>query len=847
MTRNPKGTGPLTEPDSRPPREELEQRLLRSEGLLRALSENFPRSFLSVINPDLTIGFTSGEEFKRRQMDPEDYVGRPVTDVFSEFGDAVVDTVTSAYRRAFSGEEQAFELALGGVYLAFQVVPLTNETGEVLQILAVVENITERKLTEVALRDSEALHRSVIAGMVEGVVVQEASGTITFANAAAEQILGLSSDDLRDRSSSGPRWKTIHEDGSPFPGETHPAVVTLKTGEPQRDVIMGIPRTDGSLAWISINSQPLSEPGETQPHAAVATFHDVTESKLAEQQLFDEKERAQVTLQSIGDAVITTDAEGLVDYLNPVAESLTGWPRSEAQGQSLSQVFPIIDEYSGEPVVDPVARCLAEGEIIDLSHHTLLCSRDGAQYSIQDSAAPIRDREGNIQGVVLVFSDVTEQRRITAQMEYQASHDELTGLTNRTELERRLERVIMTSRSDDSRHVLCYLDLDQFKVVNDTCGHAAGDELLRQLASLLKNKTRKRDTLARLGGDEFGLLLEHCELAQAEMVAETLRSAIEDFLFVWESDSFRISSSIGLVPIDATSGSRATVLQAADSACYVAKDAGRNRVHVYTDDDAELTRRHGELLWVNNLQEALERDRFELFAQRIVPLSQDEGEKKLHCELLLRLIDSAGERISPALFTSAAERYNLAPRIDRWVVRHAFQFFDEHSDVLPSLELCTINLSGASLSDSGFLRFVMSQLEDTKLPPERFCFEITETAAITNLTSARQVIKTLKGHGCAFALDDFGSGLSSFGYLKSLPVDYLKIDGLFVQDIADDPVDLAMVRSINEIGQLMGKKTIAEHVENDTILERLRTLNVDYAQGYAIARPQPLEELLLER
>lgn len=560
-------------------------------------------------------------------------------------------------------------------------------------------------------------------------------------------------------------------------------------------------------------------------------------------ELAQSQERARVTLASIGDAVITTDADGYIDYLNPVAEILTGWPLAAVTGKPLRDVFQIVNEQSRQPAIDPVARCLREGCTVGLTDNIVLINRYGKEYAIEDSAAPIRDNNHQVTGVVLVFYDVSEKRRLQQEITYQAKHDALTDLFNRYEFERRLQQAIETAQSTLCEHAVCYLDLDQFKVINDTCGHAAGDALLQRLSVLLKRKIRHHDTLARLGGDEFGVLLAHASLAQAQVTANALRQACEDFIFSWQNQRFRIGVSIGLVAVDATSTSVANVLQAADSACYAAKDTGRNRVHVYLEHDEILAQRYGEMQWISRLQQALEDDRFELYAQPIVALDAPSAEG-FHCELLLRLKEGDGKVSLPGAFMPAAERYNLAGLIDRWVVRHAFQWFSAHPVVFDKFSLCTLNLSGHSIGDNTFHTYVLQQLNDIGLPAEKICFELTETAAVSNLAEVARFMQTLRKRGCRFALDDFGSGLSSFGYLKALPVDFLKIDGLFVKDIVEDPVDLAMVRSINEIAQLLNKKTVAEYVENDAILQQLRLLGVDYGQGYGLGRPQPLSALL---
>lgn len=572
---------------------------------------------------------------------------------------------------------------------------------------------------------------------------------------------------------------------------------------------------------------------------------NITARKRAERALIEEKERAQVTLHSIGDAVITADAAGLVQYLNPVAEMLTGWSMDEARGQPLAHVFYIMDEETREPAPDPVAHCLQKGRIVGLANNTILISRSGWEYAIQDSAAPIRDPEGRLLGAVLVFSDVTETRRLTRAMSYQATHDALTGLINRCEFERRLCRVLETVRTEDTQHAVGYLDLDQFKIINDTWGHAAGDELLRQLSRLLEDQIRKRDTLARLGGDEFGILMEHCTVQQALRVAEVLRKTVENYCFVWEDKCFNIGVSIGLTPLNQASQTVVEVLRAADTACYMAKEQGRNRIYIYQADDIEQARRQGEMQWAVQLPRALEEGRFHLSWQPITSVSQ--GNEMEHYELLLRLEDETGRLILPGVFLPAAERFNLATPLDRWVISTAFQWLIQHPAQLQQLSFCTINLSGHSLSDQAFLSFVMEQFERVPIPPSKICFEITETVAIANLTHAMRFIKTLKVLGCRFALDDFGSGLSSFGYLKQLPVDFLKIDGMFVKDIVADLTSFAIVKSIHEIGQVMGMQTIAEFVEDECILAKLCEIGVHYAQGYFIGRPQSLKEKVLEK
>ena len=569
------------------------------------------------------------------------------------------------------------------------------------------------------------------------------------------------------------------------------------------------------------------------------------EQKRAADALFQERVRAQVTLESIGDGVITTDAGGYIVYMNPVAGDLTGWQAEEAQGRPLVDVFRVIDERLGHERTYPLFVCLSDGRMMRHENRHSLLRKDGRRFSIQDSAAPIRDRDGRILGAVVVFHDITEMQHLANKMAFLATHDSLTGLLNRHEFELRLQETLEGARSHGTRHALCYLDLDQFKIVNDTCGHVAGDELLKQLTHQLHGKVRTSDVLARLGGDEFGVILNDCDVDTAYGLADGLRRMVRDFRFVWQERSFDIGVSIGLVPITAESGSMTEMLSAADSACYVAKDYGRNRVHIYQPDDDALARRHGEMQWVQRLNDGLAGNRFQLYGQRIVSLVP--ADDAVFCEILLRLQEPEKRLIPPSAFIPAAERYYLMPAIDRWVIAAAFEIIagsgmGARPDGKPWL--FAINLSGQSLCDDQFLDFVVSHLRHSGISPGQICFEITETAAIANLARATEFIARLKDMGCRFALDDFGSGLSSFGYLKSLPVDYLKIAGNFIQDIVVDPVDHAMVDAINQIGHVMGLLTIAESVENSAILARLRELGVDYAQGFGVHVPMPLAEVL---
>ena len=610
----------------------------------------------------------------------------------------------------------------------------------------------------------------------------------------------------------------------------------LEKGRPF-DIEMRL-KTSDDYRWFRSRGRSVRNP-EGRAVRMAGAITDITDRRLAAAELFDEKERAQVTLASIADGVITTDFDGWVEYLNPVAEDLTGWTAVSARGLPLQAIFRMVHETTRQPAPSPIEMVLREERNIETVATMLLLRNDGTEIPIVQSAAPIRARSGEITGVVLVLHDVSRERQYAAKLSYQASHDALTGLINRTEFEQRLSLALKSSAQLGRHHAVMYLDLDQFKVVNDTSGHAAGDQLMRQVSAVLQRRLREGDTLARLGGDEFGVLLENCSSENALRIADELRQTVMDFHFAWENRSFTIGVSIGVVNVEDGLFTIADVLSAADAACYMAKEKGRNRVQVYHREDSELSMRHGEMEWVGRLQKALDEDRFVLYSQDIVALGGTH--KGSHCEILIRMLDEKGEIVPPMAFIPAAERYGLMPSIDRWVIRNALAVIArEQADVRgEGIDVYAINLSGASIGDDRFLEFVREQLSRFGVRYQSICFEITETAAIARLDKAAHFIQELRALGCRFSLDDFGAGMSSFAYLKHLPVDYLKIDGGFVKDMADDPIDRAMVEAINNVGHVMGKQTIAEFVDGERIIALLRQIGVDYAQGYGVAKPRP--------
>ncbi|MFK5985790.1 MAG: EAL domain-containing protein [Pseudomonadota bacterium] len=554
------------------------------------------------------------------------------------------------------------------------------------------------------------------------------------------------------------------------------------------------------------------------------------------------EEQTYTTLKSIGDAVISADLQCVVTYINPVAERLTGWTCSQAVGQPITSVFNIINEGTRLTVENPVERCLKEGRILGLANHTILITRDNNEVAIEDSASPINNRKGELTGAVLVFHDVTEARRLSSEISYQATHDSLTDLINRRELERRLHNSMAMAIERKLTHSFLYIDLHQFKIINDTSGHIAGDELLQKIVIVIKQSLREADTLARLGGDEFGVLLDNCALKKGTSIAQIICDDIGKFCFRWEDKRFQISASIGVVSINENSGSLATIMSHADIACYKAKEQGRNCVYSADEHIEELSQHHSQLLWLPKLRKALAEDKFRLYFQKIEPLDIKDHSFS-HIEFLIRLYDDQ-QLFFPDTFIPIAERFKLMPDIDFWIIEHIFAYI-QSQQITTSEERCIycINLSGATISDPRLVDFILDQQYKYQIKASSICFEITETAAIANLSFASTLINKLKAKGFCFSLDDFGTGMSSFAYLKNLAVDYLKIDGTFVKEIISNPIDLAMVKSINEIGHAMQLETIAEYVESKDILDKLKSIGVDYAQGYHIHKPEPIDKL----
>lgn len=717
--------------------------------------------------------------------------------------------------------------------------PVFDDKQTLLGFVGSIEDVTKHHQQQIALRDSE--ERMMLAAESGGIGIWDLdviSGELRW-DKRMYGIYGLPQ-------LEGPHdyafWKsTLHPDDV---AHTEEKINQALSSHRNLDTEFRAIWPDGSLHYVRATAIA-SYDKQGNPTRMIGANWDVTPLRSLANELERQHELLEVTLASIGDAVITTDAKGDVVWLNPVAERMTGWTSAAATGRPLGQVFHIVNEDTRLKTENPVATCLAQGKVVGLANHTVLIGRDGTEYGIEDSAAPIRDKSGTILGVVLVFHDVTEARRLSGEMNYRATHDALTGLFNRAEFETRLRKLLHSAHDSHGKHALLYIDLDQFKLVNDACGHAVGDQLLQQVAKLFGDTVRARDTLARLGGDEFAIILEQCNTDHALRVAQQICDRMEEFRFLHDGRRFRIGTSIGLVPVDQRWATPEAIMQAADTSCYAAKDAGRNRVHVWFDTDAAMRTRHGEMQWTTRIEQALDEDHFVLYAQRIAPINPSKPcHPGIHAEVLLRMLDSDGSLIAPGAFLPAAERFHLASRIDRWVVRRTIAWMSALSDIKQISKL-SINLSGQSIGDRAFHRWMFDLLHHVK--PEVcqcLCVEITETSAITNLADAALFIEQVRALGIRVALDDFGAGASSFGYLKTMQVDYLKIDGQFVRNLVSDPLDEAAVRCFADVARVVGVQTVAEFVDQAKVLERLGEMGIDFAQGYLLHKPEPLAALL---
>jgi len=592
--------------------------------------------------------------------------------------------------------------------------------------------------------------------------------------------------------------------------------------------------------WAELYSRRLTFGGEP---ALLTVARDITHRKSLETSLGRGKLQARITLESIGEGVITTDRNGTIDYMNEAAEQLIGGARSAGIGKRLLDLISLVDEIDRSTLGDPVAKCLSERRRVNLGRRAFLLSKQSErEFSTELTASPIRGPDGQVAGCVVIFHDVSELRGLAREMSYQASHDALTGLVNRAEFERRLETALDSARGEGVGHVVCYLDLDRFKLVNDTGGHIAGDNLLREIGALLKQRVRDSDTVARVGGDEFAMLLAGCPLDKAQQIAEDVVQAVAGHQFAWQDRTFDIGVSVGLVEVGKDSGSAESVLGAADSACYIAKQRGRGRTHVYSTRDEVMARERGEIQWLQRLQRALKENGFELYVQAIVAMG-GRNRSGPAAEVLLRMRDEGGSSILPVHFLASAERYQLMSHIDRWVVQTTLTAIAGGAPHLPAGRTCNINLSAQTLGDDDFLEFVVDVLDHTGVSPDRICFEVRESAVVSQLDQAQRFIAVLHGIGCRFALDNFGSGIGSFANLKNLSLDFLKIDGTYTRNLETDSVNREMVAAMVKLARTLDFLVVAEQVEDQTSFEALRDLGVDFVQGYAVERPRPLHSL----
>lgn len=698
--------------------------------------------------------------------------------------------------------------------------PLVASANQLLEQMAI---------RELLIAERERSLTGLLSGLNEAVAVHRDS--IVFANARFATLVG-STDVMALAGRSMP--ELVHPDYADLvneqlrrtlgsePGLERLEVELLVAGEQTARVELSAVRIDyqgGPALLLTIVEM------EPRPSTGMAT---VTRPQPG----------AWETLDSLGEGIITTDVSGRIDYLNQAAEQIVGIQAIDALGKTIAELFTLLDEADRRSLGDPVRQCLSTQSKVTVGRRGLMVSaHGGGERSVDLTVTPLKGQKGDVTGTVIVVRDVSEVRGIARQMSYQASHDALTGLVNRREFERRLEEALQTAHSNTARHVLCYLDLDRFKTVNDSCGHIAGDSMLREVATLIKEVVRDSDTVGRLGGDEFGLLLVGCPLDKARQIADDVVRKTADYRFVWKDKIFNIGASIGLLEISRESGPPEELMSAADSACYVAKKQS-DHVHVYSARDEAVARQRGEIQWLQRLQTALRENRFALMTQTIVSTAAAHGPA---LEILLRLQDdNVPEGISPAEFLRAAERYRLMADVDRWVVQTALITLSRGGIRLPPNRSIAINLSGQTLGDPLFLEFVVDCLDRTGVLADQVCFEVAENAVITNIEHAQRFIGVLHGMGCKFALDDFGRGLSSFSNLRYLALDYLKIDGSFIRNLGADTVNQAMVAAMIKLARTLNFQVVAEQVEDDGALEAVTRMGVDFVQGYHLGRPQPL-------
>jgi len=703
-------------------------------------------------------------------------------------------------------------------------IPDDPDTGQLAQTVNRLFDALGERDEEIQSRDR--LFKDFAHTLPEIVIIHDEK--ILLANESAAALVGLESAQLVGREIADlvkPAYRALFRK----------TVATRLAGEDApRRIEMQLINGNQTGLWVEAQSSNIEFGG----HRAILTIaRDVSHRKSLEVSLSRSKRQAQYTLESISEGIITTDTDGHIDYMNLAAEALTGANRDDAAGHRVGELFTLVDDADRRPLGDPVERCLAMRRRVNMGRRAVMVSADGEhEHSVEITASPVRGPSNSITGAVVVFHDVSELRGLTQKMSYQATHDPLTGLINRREFERRLDEAMDSAHSEEAVHIVFYMDLDRFKAVNDSCGHLAGDNMLREVAALIKDQVRESDFVGRLGGDEFGALLMGCPIEKSRQIAMDICNAVAGYRFVWKDKIFNIGISIGLVEISHVSGTLQDVMSAADSACYMAKQQGRGRVHVYSARDEAVARERGDIQWLRQLQTALHEDRFELAVQPIIAMSgrADSGPS---VEVLVRLNDGQGRPTNSAEFLRPAERYHMMPQIDRWVINASLAAISSGEIKLPAHRSCAINLSSQTLGDEAFLDFVVDALDRSGVAPSSICFEVTEAAILSNIQHAQRFIEVLHGIGCEFSLDDFGSGLGSFSSLKHLPVDYLKIDGTYTRNLQSDLVNQEMVSAMIKLARTMQFRVVAEQVEHQEDFDWLRDIGVDFVQGHFIEAP----------
>ncbi|MES2317149.1 MAG: EAL domain-containing protein [Pseudomonadota bacterium] len=713
---------------------------------------------------------------------------------------------------------------------------------EFMGVCVAIDSLKASEQEKQRLLEQLTVERTRFADILEqlpsGVLLAEApSGKLTYQNQAASILLGGSIDKVDSYRDYG-RFHFTDAQGGRIANEDLPLALTVRNQVATTFEDLHYEREDGARFHLAVTSAPIFD-ADGIARLAVAVVHDITSLKRAELAAASEKERALVTLAAITDGVITADRNGHITSLNPAAERMTGVPQHEALASSFHEVLQFHEPGGAVAILDAVERCIRERRVVTHLPHLTMLSRDDHPYSVESAVAPVCLADGELIGAVLILHDVTESKRLMRRLGFEASHDALTGLVNRREFELRLKRALERAGTPNGdAAALLYMDLDQFKIVNDTCGHSAGDDLLKLLANTYADHVRERDTLARIGGDEFALIVEHCDVDEALAVAQKILEATRNFRYACKGRLFQLGVSIGLTPIDRSTASVEEAMRRADHACYIAKERGRNRIFVHYHGDLDFAQRRSDMHWVTRLTHAFQNEQLQLYCQPIMALSDGDGKK--HYEILLRLRNGRSGPVMPGTFLPAAERYDVILKIDRWVLSRTLNWLSENKAHTATLNMCSINLSRRSLTDPTFHKYAAELLDASDVPANKLCFEITEHGAIADMQKTIAFIEAMSARGCRFSLDDFGTGMTSFSYLKQLPVNFIKIDGSFIQMMSSSEVDFEMVRFTNDISHMMGRQTIAEYVSDESILASLKEIGVDFAQGYCIGKPRPL-------